>query len=207
MRLELAERLICPVAHEATPLIVMALETSGRDLRRAQLGCMRCRLEGEVRDGSVFLGAHHAHRDGPALAATDDAVLRLAALLGISDSHTLVLLSKRYAALAPMLAERHEAIVAVCGVGGASAASVGHLLVSEDRVPFADATFAAAALDATMSAATVADAIRCVRVNGRIVGEPALPVPLGVRELARDAEGWVGEVEATVSPVIPLRRA
>jgi hypothetical protein len=32
-------------------------------------------------------------------------------------------------------------------------------------------------------------------------------VPLGVRELARDAEGWVGEVEATVSPVIPLRRA
>jgi hypothetical protein len=141
------------------------------------------------------------------LDATDDAVLRLAALLGLSDAHALVLLSQRFVALAPMLAERHEAIVALYGVGGASSESVGHLLVSEERVPFAEGTFAAAALDATMSAATVASAIRCVRVNGRIVGEPALPVPLGVRELARDSLGWVGEVEAAAGPVVPLRRA
>ncbi len=217
MRLELAERLICPAVHEATPLIVVALETSGRNLLRAQLGCMLCRRQGEVHEGSVLLGPigktphaasqQEAHSEAARRDSTDEDVLRLAALLGLSEPHTLVLLSARYAALAPLLAERHEAIIAVYGASGASPENVGHLQVAEERVPFSSGTFSAAALDVSMSAATVADAVRCVRVGGRIVAEPALAVPRGVLELARDATGWVGEVEATASPVVPLRRA
>lgn len=228
MRLELAERLICPSAHAATPLIVVAQESTGRDLRRAQLGCMVCHRQGEVRDGSVILvddssatssedgmnarlrepRLHEASRRGPSPhAATDDALLRLAALLGLDEPHVSVLLGARYTALAPLLVQRHEAIVAVYDAPGASPAGVGHLLVAEERVPFAAGTFAAGALDRSMSAAVIADAVRCLRIGGRVVADAAVPLPEAVRELARDAEGWVGEVEAGASPVIPLRRA
>lgn len=228
MRLELAERLLCPSAHAATPLIVVAQESTGRDLRRAQLGCMLCYRTGEVRDGSVILvedsaalprtdalnarlqepRLHEASAQGPSPdAGTDEALQRLAALLGLDEPQMLILLSRRYAALAPLLAQRHEAIIAVYDAPGASPAGVGHLLVAEDRVPFAAGTFAAAALDSSMSAAAMADALRCVRVGGRVVGQSDVPRPEAVRELARDAEGWVGEVEAGASPIVPLRRA
>ncbi len=208
MRLELAEKLICPAAHEATPLIVVAQETRERDLRVAQLGCMLCRRAGEVRDGSVHLGQRGARpHEEPPHAVTADAFLRLAALLGLNESNALVLLGASYALFAPQLIEAHEAIVAVYDATGASPSDVGHIQVAEECVPFSSGTFAAAALDGSMSATTIADAVRCVRVGGRIVGEAAVSTPRGVRELARDAEGWVGEVEAAASPVIPLRRA
>jgi hypothetical protein len=208
MRLELAERLICPAAHEATPLIVLAQETRERDLRTAQLGCMLCRRAGELRDGSVRLGSRDTQpRVEPPHVVSDDALLRLAALLGLDESHALVLLGGRYASFASPLAEAHDAIMAVIDVTGASPLGVGYIEVTEHCVPFSSGTFNAAALDGSMSANTLADTIRCVRVGGRVVGDASVSVPHGVRELARDAAGWVGEVEAAASPVIPLRRA
>lgn len=214
MRLELAEKLICPAMHEATPLIVVSHETIERDLRRADLGCMVCRRQGELREGSVRLVAADAGRTPEAAAVVhasprvdDDSVLRLAALLGLNEPGVSVLLGAQFAPFAPVLAERHDAIVAVHGAAGASPAGVGYVVVSEGRVPFASGSFAAAALDASMPAATIADALRCVRVGGRVVGELALPLPAGVRALARDAEGWVGELVVAASPIIPLRRA
>lgn len=208
MRLELAERLICPVAHAATPLIVLAQETRERDLRTAQLGCMLCRRAGEVRDGSVRLGLRDTRPSelSPHV-VTDDALLRLAALLGLNESNALVLLGGRYASFASALVEAHEAIVAVLDATGASPSGVGYIEVTEHCVPFSSGTFSAVALDESMSASTIGDAVRCVRVGGRVVGDSAVSVPRGVRELARDANGWVGEVEAAASPVIPLRRA
>jgi hypothetical protein len=208
MRLELAERLICPAAHAATPLIVVAHESTGRDLRRALLGCMTCRREGEVREGSVWLGARGGTRKGgQAPIASEVSLLRLAALLGLEEPDALVLLGPRYAAYALPLAERHGAIIAVYDAAGASPSGVGYVQVTEDAVPFASGTFSAAVLDESMSALAISDALRSVRRGGRIVGASALSVPTGVRELARDADGWVGEVEASASPVVPLRRA
>lgn len=207
MRLELAERLICPAAHEATPLIVVAQETHERDLRTAQLGCMLCRRAGEVRDGSVQLGQRGAQPDdAPPHDVTADALLRLAALLGLDEANALVLLGRRYALFAPKLVEAHEAIVAVYAVAGASPWGVGHIQVTEGSVPFTSGTFVAAALDGSMIATTIADAVRCVRVGGRIVGEAVLSVPRGVRELARDAVEWVGEREDLPGQVVGIQK-
>ena len=50
---------------------------------------------------------------------------------------------------------------------------------------------------------------RCVAAlatRGRLVAPATAPVPIAIRELARDATEWVGEREAT--PVtVPLARA
>jgi hypothetical protein len=221
MRLELAERLVCPAAHARTPLIVVADATADRDLLRGTAGCMLCHREARFVAGSLEFapaaaagaGVRAAMAGDGAVAhssasAPDEALLeRVVALLGIIEPGMSVLLSARYAALAPVLAERHEALVAVLGAAGPSVHGVGHVRGSGDVVPFSDATFAAAALGDDASAALVADAMRAVRVGGRVLVHATQPLPVGVEELARDARDWLGEVRQAPAPVVPLRRA
>lgn len=213
MRLELAERLVCPTAHARTPLIVVAQETRDRDLVRGVAGCMLCMQEGIVRDGSLEF-PRHAMRTAPAqampepsaTAPDDDVLFRLVALLGLGDPGLPVLLGPSYAAAAAALVSQREAIVAVLDAEGPSAPGIGIVRGAGDAVPFADGTFHAAALDAYLAEAARADAVRCVRVGGRVMAPVILPVPPCVRELARDAQHWVGEVESPAI-VVPLRRA
>lgn len=208
MRLELAERLICPGDHVRTPLIVVALETADRDLRRGSVGCMTCHRAGQFVDGSLALGPPQEMAVSAAspLAPTEDLVFRLTALLALGETAQPILVGDAYRLVAPLLAERFDIAVAVIDAPGASPRGVGHVVGAGDRIPFADGTFHAAALDGRMSGAAIADAVRCVRVGGRVLGDAASPVPERVRELARDAQQWVGEVFAPAT-VVPLRRA
>lgn len=212
MRLELAERLVCPAGHERTPLIVVSQETRERDLIRGVAGCMRCSREAQFREGSLVFGrvvtretVTGATTSRAAPAVDDDMLFRLVALLGLGEAGLPLLLGPSYAGAADALALRHDAIVAVLDAEGPSAPGVGCVRGSGDAVPFADGTFHAAALDARLSAAACADAVRGVRVGGRVMAPAAMPVPPRVRELARDAQHWVGEVEAP-PVVVPLRR-
>lgn len=214
MRLELAERLICPATHERTPLIVVAQETRDRDLLRGVAGCMRCRREGHLHEGSLEFASDAAARAAQAPASPaassgvvdDDVLFRLVALLGLGEPGLPLLLGPSYADAADALVSRHDAIVAVLEAEGASGAGVGKVRGLADAVPFADGTFHAAALDGRLTEAARADAVRCVRVGGRVMAAAELPVPPRVRELARDAQHWVGEVESPAL-VVPLRRA
>lgn len=219
MRLELAERLVCPAAHARTPLIVVAEETHDRELLRGTAGCMVCMREGRIRDGSLrFVAAPEGaavasatQRDdvrgaGVGVAIDDDQLFRLVALLGLGEAGLPVLLAPSYAAAASPLVERHDALVVVFGVDAAGPRGVAYVSGCNDAVPFADGSFHAAALDATMSAAAAADAVRTVRVGGRVMAAASMPMPPRVRELARDAQHWVAEVEAP-AVVVPLRRA
>jgi hypothetical protein len=213
MRLELAERLVCPVNHERTPLIVVSQETRGRDLMSGIAGCMRCSREAQFRDGSLEFvrdvtretaaGDTTSHA-APAL--DDDMLFRLVALLGLGEAGLPVLLGPSYADAADALVLRHDAIVAVLDAEGPSGPGVGRVRGFGDAVPFSDGTFHSAALDAHLSAVACADAVRCVRVGGRVMAPAEMPVPPRVRELARDAQHWVGEVEEP-PVVVPLRRA
>lgn len=205
MRLELAERLVCPAAHARTPLIVVAEETRERDLIRGVAGCMTCAREGIFREGSLEFPSH-AEPGGEVVVVDDDLLFRLVALLGLGEPGLPLLLAPSLASAASALVARHDAIVAVLEARGASAEGVGIVRGCGDAVPFADGTFHAAALDEALSAAARADAVRCVRVGGRVMAATSVPVPPGVRELARDAQHWVGEVEAP-PVVVPLRRA
>lgn len=212
MRLELAERLVCPAPHARTPLIVVAEETRARDLVRGTAGCMLCHREGTFLEGSLHFDdaatrPRLAVHDSPAPGAAVDAeLLRLVALLGLGEAGLPVLLAASFAAFAAALAAQHDALVAVVGVAAPSPSGVGYVSGCGDALPFADASFHAAALDGAMSATLMADAVRCLRTGGRVLAGISLAVPPGVRELARDDRHWVGEV---VPPaiVVPLRRA
>ncbi len=200
MRLDLAERLRCPRPHAPSPLVVVASEVAGRELRRGVAGCPVCRYEARFEGGDLF-----AEGAGPAAAAPPpvpvvespglaQGVERLAALLGLVEPGLPVLLLGEYAALgAPLAAATGAIIPTVVGFG--------------DAVPFADRTFRGVAVGGTCSAQLADAAVRAAAVGARIVTSASRAIPAGVRELARDAREVVGEVAAAPSPVPLVRGA
>ena len=75
-------------------------------------------------------------------------------------------------------------------------------------IPIAAGAARAMAIDVTDlhgdHVARVESAVRATRSGGRIVGPASLPLPQGVKELARDTESWVAEREALPSPIVTL---
>jgi len=205
MRLELAERLRCPNAHLPTPLVVVSREQRDRDLREGFAGCPVCRLEARITAGHVrFEGDASA----PAFAARGAApeLERVIALLGLAEPGGAVLLTGRYAALAEPLATLTEATVVVMHADAPSASDqVAAVLGALTRVPFTDATFRGAALDDGMPQALVEDAVRTVVSQGRVLAAGTLPLPGGLKELARDDQEWVA-ARVSVGTVVELKR-
>lgn len=76
-----------------------------------------------------------------------------------------------------------------------------------DVIPIASGALRGAALDAaTATPALLAGVARALRPGGRVVAPAWVPLPAGVRELARDAAEWVAEPDLAASAPIPLRR-
>jgi len=212
MRLDLAERLRCPRAHAATPLVVVTTAVAERDLRRGFAGCPVCQLEARIADGVV------AFAEAEDLPLADDAwrptLDRLVALLGLAEPGGSVLLTGRYAASAADLSRATDVAVVVMGAAGISADEhVGVVRGLRAAVPFSDATFRAVALDLPTDtavsadvAAFAADAVRSVAVGGRVLARSATAVPDGIKELARDETEWVGERQLVSAPVELRRR-
>src|SRR5690606_15972964 len=128
--------------------------------------CMTCHLEARIAQGIVRIGApHDVAIAGDAIdattraTATENAIERAAALLGLAEPGGAVLLAGRYAALATPLRERFDVMTAVITTSG--------------PVPFADATFRGAVLD--LPGIALDDAIRTVVAGGRLVAPPAAP--------------------------------
>ena len=201
MFVELLDRLRCPNAHEDSWLVAAASHTKHRRLVEATLGCPVCGAEFEVHDGVVSFGAAVPSASLPVTAAE---VMRAAALLCLEE-HGLYLLDAGWGSLTPglralmsaayLLTDPPAGIVAEEGVGILS--GVG------DRWPIAGASLHGIAIERATSA-RLADALRILRVGGRLVAPASAPVPAGARELARDERHWVAE---KVGDVIPLARA
>jgi hypothetical protein len=205
MQLEIAERLRCPRAHAATPLIIVAQRTVERDLVAGVAGCMSCHLEADVRDGDVFFPG--ASRESVVTAsATPDALDRLVALLGLAEPGGAVLLTGRYAALAAAVASTVDVHVVTLNAEPARGAGVSAVHLTEPVVPFSDNTFRAAALDHETSMPVLLDTVRALQVGGRLLAALPLERPFGIRELARDATEWVGEREAGPTGVVRITR-
>jgi hypothetical protein len=205
MQLEIAERMRCPRAHEATPLIMVAQRTVERELLTGVAGCMSCHLEASVRDGDVFFP------DAPNSAvvsesATPEALDRLVALLGLAEPRGAILLTGRYAALAAAVAAQVDVHVVVLNAESVRGAGVSVVHLSEPVVPFSDNTFRAAALDEDTSMPVLLDTVRALQVGGRLLAALPLERPFGIRELARDATEWVGEREAGPTGVVRITR-
>lgn len=214
MRLEIAERLCCPRGHAPTSLVVVASAVEDRDLRRGVAGCPVCQLEAIVQDGDVwFDDAWRAPRPvEPSRVAGDAAeetaaIERLLALLGLAEPGGAVLLTGGYARFSALLALASGASIVVMHAAQVASRGVGVAAVYGERarVPFADGSFRAVALESGLPESFIADAVRALDLRGRILGASSLDVPAGVRELARDAREWVGE-RAPLAPVVQLGR-
>ena len=82
-------------------------------------------------------------------------------------------------------------------------------IVLTKGAPFATASMDAIAVDAQLSDAAVARLSAALRGGRRMLGPIARPVPTFLKELVRDDDVWVAELEpgAVMSaPILPTRR-
>ncbi|MGZ8493862.1 MAG: hypothetical protein ACXWZS_16790 [Gemmatirosa sp.] len=212
MFLDLVDALRCPCPHEATWLVAAALETRARCLVRGTLGCPICQAEFAIEQGVAHFDAGDVvamrdaalHRDAPA-----ELAMRLAALLDLAEPGGIVAVGGAWEpALDPLLdVVSVRALVVEPVAAWVPREPFGAL--RGRGLPIAAGGLRGVALDAhTATPERLAAAVRALRPRGRLVAPVHVPVPDGVRELARDDRDWVAERDASmVSPPIALRRA
>lgn len=210
MFIELAEILRCPKAHEESWLVLAADRVEGRDAIEGTLGCPVCKTEFAIRNGiAQFAGPPHLTSQ-----ASIDAgeVMRLAALLDLTDSRGYAILVGGAGALAEALRDVSDVQLllinppAAIDMGG----GISGLTIRDDwsTLPLAAGTARAIALDDAATPAQLDAALAVVKFGGRVVAPRALAVPGGVTELARDDRHWVAERTQTPisSGIISLER-
>lgn len=205
MRVDTIELLRCPAEHEAAPLVTVADTRIGERLMSGTLGCPVCGAEYAMQDGIVYLTARDAVGVGtrPVRDILPVDAMRIAALLGLTEPRLRVMLCGIQAAAADEI-ERVTGAHCIAVNGEASLAD--QLVIAVERtLPIANASLHGLALDAA-HAVLVNEATRVVRVGGRVTAPVSMPMPRGLRELARDEHEWVAQVDAVLAVSVQLRR-
>lgn len=208
MLLALTDHLRCTAAHEESWLVARADAVEAGRMVEGVIGCPVCHVERLVHGGVVYWQGEASPASGdPAADADSERVMRMGALLGFTEGAGPFVL-------------QGSAGLAASGLNGLADAPLVLLDPPDDRAaPFATVVRGASAIPfgtgavrgIAIAAAPVDDAFMtsCVRAlvqRGRLVAPAALPVPAGIRELARDTIEWVGEREP-VAVTVPLSRA
>lgn len=215
MHIELIDALRCRVPHEDSWLVGRFDRVEERDIIEGVLGCPVCRAEYPIRMGAVYYDAPgerpgdsiHAPAPDPA-PATPEAVMRLAAMLGLIGPGGLALLAGSWAAVAPVLEELVDVRLLLLNPVLGGDASRGSAIVCRDRIPVAPGALRAVALDAAAATQPLfASAEIVLRPGGRLVipAASSATLPAGLVEVARDADHIVAE-RRQGTPPIPLRR-
>jgi hypothetical protein len=201
---DLLDSLRCPRAHEEAWLVAMVHRADGPYLIEADLACPSCGAEFVVAGGVAQFDTVTVREQ-----ATSPDATRVAALLHVTDGAFPILLAGVYAAAGAGLADvvsGSQVWVNAPRDAAAPAAAYSAIEVT-GRVPLGVETLAGAAIDAAHAAPDMLDSIvRAVRMGGRIVAPADTPMPVGVKELARDAHEWVAEVTTRASGLVELRR-
>ncbi len=173
-------------------MVASANETEARHIVTGTLGCPICHAEYPIENGVVDFrqGARVAEAEADSAAPTHDDALKLAALLGLSDSLGFAVLVGAWGTLAATLAHVVETPLLLVdpphGITGAPGISV---IRTDGALPLASSSARGVAVD---RAERLTEAVRVMRTAGRLVAPLAVPPPADVRELARDEEvcGW-----------------
>ena len=213
MHSEFVDTLRCLSIHEESWLVVAADETEGRHVMRGLLGCPVCHARYPIERGIAdFTNATRLpvalERD--AASPGESAVLKLAAMLDLTDSSGYVILVGEWARLGaplrelvpvPVLAVNPPPDVAM-GDGVSGVATL-------DRIPVAASSARAIAFaPPTVSdadALELSSALGAVRPGGRVVAAASVALPDDVALVARDAEHWVA-TRTSGAPLIRLVR-
>ena len=192
--------------------MLAAERIDARHIRDGALGCPVCRAEYPIRNGIAdftFGVQGEASRAQPPRAPADAiagvGAGDLAALLDLGDAlgfavlvgawgHRAVALLELDVVPPLLVVDPPEGVAIVSGMSGVR---------SGPSLPIAAGAARAIAVDGT-DTERLASAVRVARTGGRIVAPATMPVPDGVRELARSEAVWVGEREAPPSAFVRL---
>ena len=213
MHSELVDTLRCLSVHEESWLVAAADETEGRHIMRGLLGCPVCHARYPIANGIADFSSGArvpvALDDGETR-PVEDAAIRLAAMLDLTDSSGYVILVGSWARLGAAL--REVVPVMVLAVNPHPDAEMGDGVsgvATLDRIPVAASSARAIAFDTPGAVDAqpldLAAALGAVRPGGRVVAATAVEVPDDVAVVARDAEHWVA-TRTSGAPLIRLVR-
>jgi len=208
MFIELVDALRCPVPHEESWLVASATRMEARHIVEGMLGCPVCHAEYAVRNGVADFRREPALPlpTGPDAFLHGDAAtaMRLAAFLGLSDATGFVVLLDEWGSQASALRELVETPIVLVDPPAGREGEPGISVVLSDGIPPLAAGAARATAIGQSSSERAAAAARITRTGGRLVAPVNVPLPDGVREIARDDTLWVGEKEPGRSPLVAL---
>jgi uncharacterized protein YbaR (Trm112 family) len=202
------ELLRCPAGHDESPLVASATRQTDRRIVEGVLGCPVCGVVYPIRGGIADFRPPNA-RGGTqrGIVPNDEAAIRLAAQLDLTEPQRLVTLFGEYASSAPALNVMFDAVVVVVNASEADAAHVAEhasVLRIADAIPLAPSILHGVAVDEAHVATLGLEAVRLLlRSRGRLVAPAVAGAPAGVEVLARDEREWVG---ARTADVVALRR-
>lgn len=207
MFVEIVESLRCPREHEPSQLVASATRTENRRIIEGVLGCPVCGAEFPIHDGVLILDPTARV---PAGAASVQDAMRIAAFLELTDARGFVVLCGAWGAHVGPLRELCETPVVLVDPPQGAGDIASAVILTSDRVPLAPGSARAAALDSGLPASLTHSVVQSVGAGGRVIGDAPLPVPEGIREIARDERTWVGEKTAAPDPaprLVTLKRA
>jgi len=213
MHSELVDTLRCLSVHEESWLVAAADETDGRHIMRGVLGCPVCHARYPIERGIAdFSGGMRAPvaLDHDEVSVSEDAAVKLAAMLDLTDPSGYVILVGSWARLGAAL--REVVPVMVLAVNPHPDAAIGDGVsgvTTLDRIPVAASSARAIAFDVSAPAGSepleLDAALGAVRPGGRVVATTAIDAPDEVAIVARDAEHWVA-TRTSGAPLIRLVR-
>lgn len=221
MFIELVDSLRCLNDHEESWLVAAVVRFEGRYIDEGSLGCPVCRAEYHIERGAAdFRGlgaAGQAPDDSGHLEESDrshadqaDEVLRIRALLDLSEAGGTIALAGQAATLASAIEDEADVHVLVVNPGAAAEHRAGQsTLLVRDRIPLARGSLRGAVVgEDRATPAMLGGLASALRVGGRLVAPVATQLPFGVEELARDDRQWVAvKHDAASAPVqLGMRR-
>jgi hypothetical protein len=212
MHVDLIESLRCPHPHADGWLVARADVVIDRRIVQGTIGCPTCDAEWPIADGALTFIDGNAIRtpeQPTAVSMHHDAeadALRTAALLNLRDAGSVVVLTGAAANVADALVSLTGVRVLAVNPPAGVALSHSRLFVRE-ALPLGVATLRGARLDGTHAHPQWIDSVsRALQRGGRLIAPVSCAIPNSLREIARDQQEWVADVQVAASGLVPLRR-
>ena len=204
MFIELVDALRCPNPHEESWLVATAERMVARHIVDGVIGCPVCMSEFPVQRGVVDFRRMRSGPTIPSGSPVSEQAMRIAALLALSDATGFAVLTGEWTVHTPLLVTMVETPLVLVDPAADVEGEPGVSVIRTDgMLPLASGAARGIAIDAG-SPDRIASAVRATRIKGRLMAPVSVPLPEGVRELARDETTWVGERETVDSPLIRL---
>jgi len=213
MHIEFIDLLRCPRPHEETWLVAALHRMDGRQVVEAKLSCPVCGAEFFIRDSvAIFPGEESGdaaiiHYRSGGLSAVQDAAMRIAAFLNLTDPGKLVLLAGELATASELVGALADARVISLNPPVRAQATRSDRVAevrAPSRLPLAAKSLDGIALDESHSTPEMlAEAAKLLRPRGRLLAGARAELSPEFRELARDPDHVVAEY---VGELVTLKR-